>query len=78
MSRIQPVLSPAETVLVDQMAELTHAKRTDVIKSALATRRVYAEPKLGGSLRIDRSRLKRRLRPGLAAPQARDGKMKQI
>ena len=35
MSRIQPVLSPAETALVNQMAELTHAKRTDVIKSAL-------------------------------------------
>lgn len=35
MARIQPVLSPAELALVDQMAELTSAKRTDVIKSAL-------------------------------------------
>jgi len=32
----QPVLSPAELAPVDQMAELTGAKRTDVIKSALA------------------------------------------
>ena len=36
MARVQPVLSAAELALVDQMAELTQAKRTDVIKSALA------------------------------------------
>ena len=36
MARIQPVLTPAELALVDQMAGLTGAKRTDVIKSALA------------------------------------------
>ena len=36
MARIQPVLSPTELALVDQMAELTGSKRTDVIKSALA------------------------------------------
>jgi hypothetical protein len=35
MARVQPVLSPTELALVDQMAELTHSKRTDVIKSAL-------------------------------------------
>jgi hypothetical protein len=35
-TRVQPVLSPSELELVDQMAALTHAKRTDVIKSALA------------------------------------------
>lgn len=35
-TRVQPVLSPAELELVDQVAALTHAKRTDVIKSALA------------------------------------------
>jgi hypothetical protein len=35
-ARVQPVLSPAELELVDQMAALTHAKRTDVIKNALA------------------------------------------
>src|SRR6059036_491941 len=36
MARVQPVLSATELALVDQMAELTHSKRTDVIKNALA------------------------------------------
>ena len=35
-SRIQPVLTEAESGLVDQVAELTHTKRTEVIKNALA------------------------------------------
>jgi hypothetical protein len=35
MARIQPVLSPAELALVDQMAEITNSKRTEVVKSAL-------------------------------------------
>jgi|SRR5208337_637219 len=35
-SRIQPVLTKGESELVDQMAELTHTKRTEVIKNALA------------------------------------------
>jgi hypothetical protein len=35
MARVQPVLTEAETALVDQMASLTRAKRTDVIKNAL-------------------------------------------
>ena len=35
-SRIQPVLSQGEWELVDQVAELTHTKRTEVIKNALA------------------------------------------
>lgn len=36
MAKVQPVLTASELALVDQMAELTHSKRTDVIKSALA------------------------------------------
>jgi hypothetical protein len=36
MARIQPVLSKRETELIDQVAELTQVKRTDVIKNALA------------------------------------------
>ncbi len=36
MARIQPVLTPTELVLVDQMAALTGSKRTEVIKNALA------------------------------------------
>ncbi|MGH9345834.1 MAG: hypothetical protein ACRD26_01075 [Vicinamibacterales bacterium] len=35
-ARLQPVLTPTEMALVDQVAELTRSKRTDVIKSALA------------------------------------------
>lgn len=35
MARIQPVLTQTELTLVDQMAELTGSKRTDVIESAL-------------------------------------------
>ena len=36
MARIQPVLTDAENALVDQMAALTRAKRSEVIKNALA------------------------------------------
>lgn len=36
MSRVQPVLSEMEAALVEQMAELTRRKRTDVVKQALA------------------------------------------
>ncbi|HUK52331.1 MAG TPA: hypothetical protein VL099_03465 [Candidatus Binatia bacterium] len=49
MSRIQPVLSPAELALVDQMAELTRSKRTDVIKSALAVYHWFVRQALTGS-----------------------------
>src|SRR3990170_2373158 len=35
-SRIQPVLTKGESDLVDQVSELTHTKRTEVIKNALA------------------------------------------
>ena len=46
MRRVQPVLTSAELALVDQMAELTQSKRTDVIKSALAVYiiRSYIKP----------------------------------
>ena len=36
MARIQPVLTETENALVDQMAALTRAKRSEVIKNALA------------------------------------------
>ena len=51
MARIQPVLTPAELALVDQMAEITGAKRTDVIKSALAVYHWFMRQALtGGSV----------------------------
>ena len=49
MARIQPVLTPSELVLVDQMAALTGAKRTDVIKSALAVYHWFVRQALTGS-----------------------------
>ena len=49
MSRIQPVLTPAELALVDQMAELTGSKRTEVIKSALAVYHWFVRQALTGS-----------------------------
>ena len=49
MARVQPVLSPAELALVDQMAELTQAKRTDVIKNALAVYHWFVRQALTGS-----------------------------
>lgn len=49
MARIQPVLTPTELALVDQMAELTGSKRTDVIKSALAVYHWFVRQALTGS-----------------------------
>ena len=49
MARIQPVLTPAEIALVDQMAELTCSKRTDVIKSALAVYHWFVRQAITGS-----------------------------
>ena len=48
MARLQPVLTPAELALVDQMAELTGSKRTDVIKSALAVYHWFVRQALTG------------------------------
>src|SRR5438093_11541435 len=36
MTRMQPPLTKAESTVVDQLAELTQTKRTDVLKNALA------------------------------------------
>ena len=49
MARIQPVLTPAELALVDQMAALTGSKRTEVIKSALAVYHWFVRQSLTGS-----------------------------
>lgn len=49
MARIQPVLTPTELALVDQMAELTRSKRTDVIKSALGVYHWFVRQALTGN-----------------------------
>lgn len=48
MARVQPVLSPTELALVDQVAELTQSKRTDVIKNALAVYHWFVRQALTG------------------------------
>src|SRR5580704_7164256 len=54
MARIQPVLTPSDIALVDQMAELTQSKRTDVIKSALTVYHWFVRQSLTGSQVIAR------------------------
>lgn len=49
MARIQPVLTKTESELVDQVAELTHAKRTDVIKNALAVYHWFVKQAVTGA-----------------------------
>ena len=49
MARIQPVLTPTELALADQMGELTGSKRTEVIKSALAVYHWFVRQALTGS-----------------------------
>ncbi|HEX9638160.1 MAG TPA: hypothetical protein VGB99_11535 [Acidobacteriota bacterium] len=48
MARVQPVLTQAELGLIDQVAELTGSKRTDVIKSALAVYHWFVRQALTG------------------------------
>ena len=36
MPRVQPVLTDAENTLIENMSKLTQAKRSDVIRNALA------------------------------------------
>jgi len=49
MAGIQPVLTRTESELVDQVAELTHAKRTDVIKNALAVYHWFVKQAITGA-----------------------------
>ncbi|MCL4794277.1 MAG: hypothetical protein KJZ84_06935 [Bryobacteraceae bacterium] len=49
MARLQPILSPSELALVDQVAELTGSKRTEVIKSALTVYHWFVRQALTGS-----------------------------
>ena len=49
MARIQPVLTPTELALVDQMAALTGSKRTEVIKSALTVYHWFVRQALTGN-----------------------------
>ena len=54
MARVQAVLTPTELALVDQMAELTGSKRTEVIKNALAVYHWFVRQALTGSCVVAR------------------------
>ena len=54
MARIQPSLTNAESSIVDQVAELTHTKRTDVIKNALAVYHWFVRQAITGASVIAR------------------------
>lgn len=54
MARVQPVLSATELALVEQMAELTQSKRTDVIKSALGVYHWFVRQALTGARVVSR------------------------
>jgi len=49
MPRVQPVLSEAETALVNQMALLTRTKRTEVVKNALAVYHWFVRQAITGA-----------------------------
>jgi hypothetical protein len=53
-SRIQPVLTKGESELVDQMADLTHTKRTEVIKNALAVYHWFLRQAITGACIVAR------------------------
>jgi hypothetical protein len=53
-TRIQPVLTKVESDLVDQVAEITHSKRTDVIKNALAVYHWFVRQAITGARVIAR------------------------
>ena len=53
-SRIQPVLSPAEAEVIDQVAQLTRTKRTEVIKNALAVYHWFVRQAVSGARVIAR------------------------
>jgi hypothetical protein len=54
MARVQPVLTATELALVDQVAELTRSKRTDVIKNALTVYHWFVRQALTGGRIIAR------------------------
>lgn len=49
MARIQPMLTATEAALVDQMAELTRTKRTEVIRNALAVYHWFVRQAITGA-----------------------------
>jgi len=49
MARVQPVLSDAETALIDRVAQVTQSKRSDVIRQALGVYHWFLKHTLTGA-----------------------------
>ena len=49
MARVQPVLTDTEAALVEQMAQLTRTKRTDVVKNAIAVYHWFVRQAITGA-----------------------------
>ena len=49
MARVQPVLTETEKELVDQMAQLTRTKRTEVVKNAIAVYHWFVRQAITGA-----------------------------
>ena len=49
MARVQPVLTETEAALVEQMAQLTRTKRTDVVKNAIAVYHWFVRQAITGA-----------------------------
>ena len=74
MPRIQPVLSKSESELIDQVADLTQTKRTEVIKNALALYHWFVRHAITGARLIARKPTGEEVEletPELAALEAR-------
>jgi hypothetical protein len=49
MARVQPVLTETEKELVDQMAQLTRTRRTEVVKNAIAVYHWFVRQAITGA-----------------------------
>jgi hypothetical protein len=49
MARVQPVLTETEKALVDQMAQLTRSRRTEVVKNAIAVYHWFVRQAITGA-----------------------------
>ena len=49
MARVQPVLTDTEAALVEQVAQLTRTKRTDVVKNAIAVYHWFVRQAITGA-----------------------------
>ena len=56
MTRVRPVLSEADAALIEQIAQLTRTKPTDVVKSAIAVYHWFVRQAISGARIVARKR----------------------